>query len=223
LSERPGRWCAWRLGGDSRLCAGRGYTSQLTLAVRRKPKLAGRPGGDAGRTPGEGGIAAQPGERGASAPRWKRCRRTPGSHALRAGGCGSPQTVELPGLRGAGRVSRARHGYTSQLTLAVRRKPKLAGRPGGDAGRTPGGAALLRNQANVGRQPLGGSAANAPPGRMPCGPVAAGARKPLNCRGLRGAGRVSRARHGDTSQLTLAVRRPLAVGCLAAREGSVAG
>ncbi|MFN9270716.1 MAG: hypothetical protein ACK5V1_19040, partial [Planctomycetaceae bacterium] len=42
---------------------------------------------------------------------------------------------------------------------------------------------------------------------MPCGPVAAGARKPLNSRGLRGARRVSRARHGDTSQLTLAVRR----------------
>ena len=127
------------------------------------------------------------------------------------------------GLRGAGRVSRARHGDTSQLTLAVRRKLKLAGRPGGDAGRTPGAAALLRNQANVGRQPLGGSAANAPPGRMPFGPVAAGARKPLNCRGLRGAGRVSRARHGYTSQLTLAVRRPLAVGCLPPGGGSVAG
>jgi hypothetical protein len=81
---------------------------------------------------------------------------------------------------------------------------------------------LLRNQANVGRQPLGGSAANAPPGRMPCGPVAAGARKPLNCRGLRGAGRVSRARHGYTSQLTLAVRRPFAVGrWVPCREGRI--
>ena len=158
---------------------------ELRADAGRSPDIeAGRaPGGDAGQTPGEGGVAAQPGERGASAPRWKRHRHTPGWNALRAGGCGSPQTVELPGLRGAGRVSCARHGDTSQLTLAVRRKLKLAGRPGGDAGRTPGGAALLRNQANVGRQPLGGSAANAPPGRMPCGPVAAVARKPLNCRG----------------------------------------
>ena len=106
----------------------------------------------------------------------------------------------------------AGRGYTSQLTLAVRRTLKLAGRQGATLGKRLGRAALLRNQANVGRQPLGGSAANAPPGRMPCGPVAAGARKPLNCRGLRGAGRVSRARHGYTSQLTLAVRRPFAVG-----------
>jgi hypothetical protein len=97
LSERPGRWCAWRLGGDSRLCAGRGYTSQLTLAVRR--------------------------------------------------------------------------------TL------KLAGRQGATLGKRLGRAALLRNQANVGRQPLGGSATGTPPGGMPCGPVAAVARKPLNCRG----------------------------------------
>jgi hypothetical protein len=77
----------------------------------------------------------------------------------------------------------AGRGYTSQLTLAVRRKLKLAGRRGATLGARLGRAALLRNQANVGRQPLGGSAAGAPPGRMPCGPVAAVARKPLNCRG----------------------------------------
>ena len=116
---------------------------------------------------------------------------------------GARKPLNCRGLRGAGRVSRARHGDTSQLTLAVRRTLKLAGRQG---------AVLLRNQANVGRQPLGVSATGTPPGRMPCGPVAAVARKPLNCRGLRGAGRVSRARHGDTSQLTLAVRRAADAG-----------
>ena len=43
-------------------------------------------------------VGRQPGERGASAPRWKRRRHTPAWNALRAGGCGSPQTVELPGV-----------------------------------------------------------------------------------------------------------------------------
>ena len=130
LSERPGRWCAWRLGGDSRLCAGRGYTSQLTLAVRRTLKLAGRQGATLG-VRRVGGIAAQPGERGASAPRWKRRQRTPGSHALRAGGCGSPQTAELPGVAGC-RASQSRSARLHQ--------PADAGRsPETEAGRAPGG------------------------------------------------------------------------------------
>ena len=104
----------------------------------------------------------------------------------RGGGAAGGRVVGAPRalvrLGGDSRLCAGR-GYTSQLTLAVRRTLKLAGRQGATLGKRLGRAALLRNQANVGRQPLGGSATGTPPGGMPCGPVAAVARKPLNCRG----------------------------------------
>jgi hypothetical protein len=63
----------------------------------------------------------QPGERGTSVPRWKRRQQIPGSHPTRTCGCSGEKTWKIRACGGCLRVVRARHGYTSQLTLAVRR------------------------------------------------------------------------------------------------------